>query len=268
MTNEGRATLSTVPSSLLAADEPGPVRVLRPDGHADFVLTADHAGNRIPRALGTLGLSTAERQRHIAWDIGIAAVTERLCGLLDAVAVLQVYSRLVIDCNRAPGTDSSIPVISELTAIPGNAGLSATGRETRREAIFDPYHAGIGAVLDQRQGAGRRSVLIAMHSFTPVFKGVVRTVEIGVLYNRDARLAHILLDLLRAEGDLVVGDNEPYAITDTSDYTIPLHGEQRGLPSVEIEIRQDLIAGENGQTAWATRLARLFTSADERLRAG
>jgi predicted N-formylglutamate amidohydrolase len=251
---------------LIAVDEPAPVRILRPEGGADFLLTADHAGRLLPRALGTLGLSEDERQRHIAWDIGIAGVTEALAGLLDATAVLQTYSRLAIDCNRAPGHPTSIPPVSELTAIPGNASLSEAQRAARQRAIFDPYHRAIATTIDARQVAGRRTVLVAMHSFTPVFKGVARAVEVGVLYHHATPLSRIMLDLLRAGGDLVVGDNKPYAITDDSDYTIPVHGEGRGLPHVEIEIRQDLIGDGTGQAAWAGRMARLLTAADARLR--
>ena len=250
---------------LLGDDDPSPVRVLAPEAGSDFLLTADHAGRAVPRRLGTLGLSDTELGRHIAWDIGIAGVTERLSALLDATAVLQTYSRLVIDCNRAPGHATSIPTISEVTEIPGNRGLTPEEREARRRDILAPYHDRIAALLDARGQAGRRTVLIAMHSFTPVFKGEPRAVEIGVLYNRDDRLARIILDLLRAEGDLVVGDNAPYAITDTSDYTVPTHGEHRGLPHVEIEIRQDLIADEAGQVAWAARFARLLRDAVVRL---
>jgi predicted N-formylglutamate amidohydrolase len=253
-------------SDLLAADEPGPARILRPQGASPFVLAADHAGRLIPRALGTLGLDETERGRHIAWDIGIAAVTEALTELLDATAVLQAYSRLAIDCNRAPDHPTSIPAISELTAIPGNADLTAEARAARRRAIFDPYHAALAGLLDRRTAAGRRSVLIAMHSFTPVFKSVARSVEVGVLYHHETPLSETLLDLLRAEGDLAVGANEPYAITGDSDYTVPVHGEARGLEHVEIEIRQDLIADPAGQAAWAQRMARLLSEADKRLR--
>ena len=252
-------------NDLIAADEPLPVRVLRPEGGSDFLLAADHAGRLIPRALGTLGLADSELTRHIAWDIGIAGVTETLSAALDATAVLQPYSRLAIDCNRDPGHPASIPAVSEATAIPGNENLSAGDREARRRAIFEPYHATIAGLIDTRATAGRRTVLVAMHSFTPVFKGVSRAVEIGVLYNRDTRLAGIMLDLLRGEGDLAVGDNEPYAITDDSDYTVPVHGEARGLCHVEIEIRQDLIAAAAGQQAWAQRMARLLRAADARL---
>src|SRR6266576_214996 len=148
---------------LLGADDPPPVRVLRPEGRSDFLLTADHAGRSIPRRLGTLGLGDSELMRHIVWDIGIAGVTERLAAALDATAVLQSYSRLVIDCNRQPGLDSSIPVLSEMTAIPGNEGLSPAEREARRQEIFLPYHERIEALLDGRRAAGRRTALIAMH---------------------------------------------------------------------------------------------------------
>jgi predicted N-formylglutamate amidohydrolase len=253
--------------SLLATDEPDPVRVLRPEGASDFVLAADHAGQLIPRALGTLGLDASEQLRHIAWDIGIAAVTETLSDGLDATAVLQTYSRLVIDCNRAPNHPTSIPTISETTPIPGNEGLKAAARAARRAAIFDPYHAAIAELLDRRSNAGASSVLVAMHSFTPVFKGAARRVEVGVLYHHETRLSRIMLDLLRGEGDLVVGANEPYAITDDSDYTVPVHGEGRGIDHVEIEIRQDLIADPAGQAQWAERMARLLAAADKGLRA-
>jgi len=258
--------MSTAASRLLVEGDPAPVRVLRREGRADFLLTGDHAGRAIPWQLGTLGLRDSERARHIAWDIGIAGVTERLAEALDATAVLQAYSRLVIDCNRQPGLDSSIPTISEVTAIPGNQDLSLAEREARRREIFLPYHEQIAGLIAARRRAGRRIVLVAMHSFTPVFKGLARQIEIGILYNRDTRLAHILLDLLRHEGDLAVGDNQPYAVGDLTDYTVPVHAEPAGLPHVEIEIRQDLIADPTGQAAWAARLARLLPAADSRLR--
>jgi predicted N-formylglutamate amidohydrolase len=249
---------------LLTAEDPSPVRVLRETAASDLFLTADHAGRVIPAALKNLGLSDAERQRHIAWDIGIAGVTERLSDRLDATAVLQTYSRLVIDCNRDPSWPSAMPEISEYTPIPGNRDLTTAAKQARVAAIFTPYHDRIRTLLDVR--TNRRTVLIAMHSFTPSFKGERRSMEVGMLYNKDPRLAHILLDLLRQEGDLTVGDNAPYAVTEDSDYSIPTHGEKRGLPHIEIEIRQDLIATPEGQEAWANRFARLLTAADGRLR--
>ncbi len=250
---------------LLTAQDPAPVRVLRETGKSDFFLTADHAGRTIPAALGDLGVSAGERERHIAWDIGIAGVTEALSARLDATAVLQTFSRLVIDCNRDPSWATAMPEISEHTAIPGNVGLSADARAARVAAIFTPYHDRIRSLLDAR--AGRRTMLVAMHSFTPSFKGESRSMHVGMLYNKDPRLALILLDLLRCEGDLIVGDNTPYAITEDSDYSVPTHGEKRGLAHVEVEIRQDLITTEAGQQAWAQRFARLLTAADAALKA-
>ncbi len=252
---------------LLAPDEPDPVCVLRADGASDLFLTADHAGRDIPRRLGRLGVPESDLLRHIAWDIGIRGVTERLSAAFDATAVFQTYSRLVIDCNRAPGVPSSIPEVSEHTPIPSNVGLSEADRAARVTEIFTPYHNRIEALLNARAAAGRRTVFIAMHSFTPTFKGESRAMEIGVLHNRDTRLAAILLELLRAEGDLTVGDNAPYAVSDLTDFGVPQHAERRGLPHVEIEIRQDLIADAAGEAAWAERMARLLAQADARLKA-
>ena len=250
---------------LIAPDEPPPVAVEQPQARSPFFLTADHAGKLLPRSLGDLGLDAAERERHIAWDIGIAQVSRRVAAQLDAFLILQTYSRLVIDCNRSPNASTSIVTLSELTTVPGNQDLNALERERRVEEIFTPYHNRILAELDRRSHSGLPTVLIAMHSFTPVFKGEARPWHIGVLYNRDRRFAGIIMDLLRAEGDLIVGDNEPYSVSDESDYTIPVHGEGRGLPHVELEIRQDLIANADGQKAWAGRLSRLLPQAYDRL---
>ncbi|MES1149448.1 MAG: N-formylglutamate amidohydrolase, partial [Bradyrhizobium guangdongense] len=205
--------------------------------------------------------------RHIAWDIGIAGVAERLAKLLDAHLIAQRYSRLVIDCNRPPGAASSIPVISEATAIPGNEGISEQARDARRHEIFDPYHARIKAAIDARVHAKRPTVLVALHSFTPVYAGVARPWHIGTLYHRDTVLPRLLLQHLRAEGDLVVGDNEPYAVSDVTDYGIPVHAEARGLVNTGIEIRQDLIAEPSGQQQWAERLARIFAEIEATMRA-
>jgi predicted N-formylglutamate amidohydrolase len=223
--------------------------------------TCEHAGRALPRRLGRLGLPEAETVRHIAWDIGIGAVGRELSRLLNAAVILQTYSRLVIDCNRDPNVPSSIPEISEDTEIPGNRGLDEAERAARENAIFHPYHNAIAAALDRRAAANRVSALVALHSFTPVFKGVARPWHVSVLFNHDPRLAHALADLLRAEGSLMVGENEPYQVSDLTDYKIPVHGERRGLPHVEIEIRQDLITEAAGQRQWAERLARLLPAA-------
>jgi predicted N-formylglutamate amidohydrolase len=251
---------------LLEPDEPGPVTLDNEAGSSVFFLTCEHAGRVFPRRLGSLGLPEQETLRHIAWDIGIAGVGRGLSGRLDAAVVLQTYSRLVIDCNRDPAVPSSIPEVSELTEIPGNLGVGEADRAARIEAIFRPYHEAIAAALDRRAAQGRPTVLVALHSFTPVFKGVARPWHVAVLFNRDPRLAHALAELLRAEGDLSVGENEPYRVSDLTDYTVPVHGERRGLPHVEIEIRQDLITNPAGQTAWAERLARLLPAAYDELR--
>jgi predicted N-formylglutamate amidohydrolase len=246
---------------LLDPDEPDPVAFENETGSSVFFLTGDHAGRAIPRRLGRLGLPEAATLRHIAWDIGIGAVGQRLSGLLDAACIRQAYSRLVIDCNRDPAVPSSIPEISETTEIPGNRDLSDAARTARIDAVFKPYHERIAAALDRRAAADRATALIALHSFTPVFKGTARPWHAAVLFNRDPRLARALAALLRAEGGLVIGENEPYAVSDQTDYTVPVHGERRGLPHVEIEIRQDLIAEPAGQAIWAQRLARLLPAA-------
>lgn len=240
---------------LLADDEPPPFSVEREDGRSPFVLICDHAGRRIPRALGTLGVDESALSRHIAWDIGARGVASRLGEHLDAVLIAQTYSRLVIDCNRPIGAPSSIVTRSERTDVPGNHDLTPADRSARAEDIFTPYHRRIEEELDRRHSMGRPTLLISMHSFTPVFNEVARPWHIGMLYNRDTRLAHALLELIRAQGRWVVGDNEPYSVSDGTDYAIPVHGERRGLPHVEIEIRQDLITDEAGQSEWAKHLA-------------
>jgi predicted N-formylglutamate amidohydrolase len=243
---------------LLADDEVAPLEVQGPGGPSPFFITCDHAGRLIPRALGTLGLPARELERHIAWDIGAAGVARRLGAALGAYTVCQRYSRLVIDCNRPLDAPDSIARRSEQTVIPGNQEVARADAQTRAREIFHPYHDEIRTALDRRRDEGRLTVLIAMHSFTPVFLDVPRPWHVGVLYNRDSRVARPLLQLLRDEGDLVVGDNQPYAVGDLTDYSVVNHGERRGLPHVELEIRQDLIADERGQEAWAQRLARLL----------
>ncbi|BBO02993.1 MULTISPECIES: N-formylglutamate amidohydrolase [Bradyrhizobium] len=244
-----------------------PVHEVNAGGTSPFLLTSDHYGRVLPRALGDLGVTEAELTRHIAWDIGIAGVAERLARLLDAHLIAQRYSRLVIDCNRPPAAVSSIPVISEATAIPRNEGISDGEREARRREIFEPYHDRIDAAIDARLHDKWPTVLVSLHSFTPVYAGVARPWHIAALYNRDTVLPQLLLKHLRAEGDLVVGDNEPYAVSDLTDYTIPVHGEGRGLVNTGIEIRQDLIADHAGQQQWAERLARILAGVAVELKA-
>ena len=240
-----------MPKSLIAADEPPAVAEKRRDGKSDFVIIVDHASRRIPRSLNGLGLPESELSRHIAWDIGALAVAERVAAALDATLVAQNYSRLVIDCNRAPSMETAVPPVSEVTVIPGNQDLDAEAQEARRLAVHTPYHDHIAALLDERARQGRKTILIAQHSMTPIFKGNARQMQAAVMYNRDGRFAVALQDALAGGSGLTVADNQPYAMTDDTDHTLPVHGEKRGLLHAGLEIRQDLVGDEAGQLLWA-----------------
>ncbi|WP_049622082.1 N-formylglutamate amidohydrolase [Frateuria defendens] len=249
---------------LLADDEPAPFTVHRPDAGSPFFLTCDHAGRLVPRRLRALGLPASELERHIAWDIGAEGLARVLAGRLDAWLICQTYSRLVIDCNRPFESPTSIPLRSERTDVPGNRDLDAAAVAARREEIFLPYHRRTEDELDRRAALGRPTILVTVHSFTPVYLDEERAWQLGVLYQRDARLAHALLALMREDGRWTVGDNQPYAVSDASDYAIPVYGERRGLPHVELEVRQDLIADEAGQREWGERIAAWLVEAARR----
>jgi predicted N-formylglutamate amidohydrolase len=259
------AERSSAGFKLLADDEPPAVFEERPQGHSSFVIVVDHAGARIPRSLDGLGLDAAELARHIAWDIGALGLARRMSAILDAPLVAQNYSRLVIDCNRDPRVESSIPRVSEYVSIPGNEDLGEAEIAARRTEIFEPYHARIRTLLDARHAAGRRTILVAQHTMTDVYMGANRDMHGAVLYNRDRRFAGLVLEMLRRERDLTFADNEPYFLSDETDYTIPQHAEMRGLPHVEIEIRQDLVKDEAGQAVWAERVARALEGAHSAL---
>ncbi len=241
--------------TLLAADEPAPFTIENAHGSSPFFLICDHAGRRIPRALGDLGVSAGDRERHIAWDIGAACVGTHLSALLDAFFIRQTYSRLVIDCNRPLSAAGSIVTRSENTDIPVNVALPEAARRARAREIFQPYHDRIADELNRRELENKPTILISVHSFTPAYLGVARPWHIGTLYGNDARVAKLLLTRIRKEGEWQVGDNQPYAVTATTDYAIPVHGEARGLLNVGLEIRQDLITDAAGQRAWAERIA-------------
>jgi predicted N-formylglutamate amidohydrolase len=193
-------------------------------------------------------------------------VARRLAGELDAELVLQRYSRLVIDCNRPLDAPDSIASRSGGVVIPGNRAVTRAEAEERARLVFEPYHEQIRRTLNERDQRGQRSVLVALHSFTPELLGTVRPWHAGILYQRDARLARPLLELLRQEPSIEVGDNQPYAASDLTDFTINEHGERRGLAHVELEVRQDLIGDEAGQKLWAGRFARLLRTASEMFR--
>ncbi|MCG6868524.1 MAG: N-formylglutamate amidohydrolase [Gammaproteobacteria bacterium] len=243
-------------ATLFGRDDPAPVETFNAAGSGHAVLVCDHASNRVPERLGTLGLEPDLLTDHIGWDPGAADVAHRLAEHLDSPLVLSGYSRLVIDCNRPLGNAESIAERSAGVFIPGNRGLSPLERSIRIDALFRPYHGAIVELLDGR--SHRPTVLISIHSFTPVLNGRLRPWHIGISHWCDQRLAALLIGALRRTGDFTIGDNEPYPIENNIDYTIPFHGEGRGLPSVMIEIRQDEILTSAGAAAWAARLAAAY----------
>jgi predicted N-formylglutamate amidohydrolase len=237
---------------LLSSMEPAAVEVVNPGGAGMVVLVCDHASNRVPRCFGSLGLDAARLADHIAWDPGAAAVARALSVQLDAPLVLSGYSRLVIDCNRPPDHVQSIAEQSAGVPVPGNHGLTADERERRVTELFRPYHDAIARLLDGR--AQRPTLLLSIHSFTPVLSGRARPWHVGISQWRDRRLAGRLIESLTRERRLIVGDSEPYPIEAGIDYTIPRHGGGRGLPSAMIEIRQDGIRTAAEVARWVQRL--------------
>lgn len=231
------------------------VRVTNPDGAGAYVLTCDHASNFLPPEFGTLGLPEADLSRHIAWDPGALPVARRMAEMLDAVLVETCVSRLVLDCNRALDAPGLIPAVSETTAIPGNAGLSDAERAARVARCWQPFHDAIDAVIEERLARGLESRLVSVHSFTPVYKGVDRPWQVGIIHDEDERLAAPLIAALERSGGFVVGANEPYSPADGVYFTLEKHARARGMPCAMIEIRNDEIASDAGQAAWAARLA-------------
>lgn len=239
---------------LLGPDDPPPVELFNPGAVAPLLLVCDHAGRQVPRRLGRLGLGADAFERHIAWDIGAAQVARRLATQFAASLVLSAYSRLVVDTNRRPGDPTAIPEESDGTVVPANRGLSEVDRAARFAAVHEPYHAAIAARIAAVRQRGAVPAIVSIHSFTPSFKGFARPWQIGVLWNRDGRMARPLMDHLAAAG-VAVGDNQPYSGQDRHGYTMPRHAEDTGLPHVLIEIRQDLIDTPAGADEWAAKLA-------------
>ena len=245
-------------SRILSPDDPDPVIGQNPGAGGSFLLICDHAGRRIPRNLGDLGVGPADLERHIAWDIGAAGLARSLAELAGAALLMQAYSRLVVDCNRSPDDPGIAPEVSDGTLIPANHGLSAQALAARIAAIHEPYHRAISAALDRRAPAP--TVLVSIHSFTPVMAGVARPWSVGVLHSHDSRVSTRTLTALQGVAGLEVGDNEPYAM-DSVDYTIPRHAKARGLDYLELEVRQDLIAHPEGQARMAGLLAPIIVEA-------
>ena len=245
-----------------SADLLAPVRTVNADGRGPFAIVVDHASNRIPPRWGDLGLTPSERVRHIAWDPGALAVSLRLSELLDAPVVHSTVSRLVIDCNRDVDAPDLVPVISELTEIPGNSGLTADDLQWRIAAAHAPFHSAIDRVVEARRNAGLETILICMHSFTPSYRGVARPWPIGLIHARGQRYTAALRDALAAEdAALNIGWNEPYSALNGVTYTLEHHGDGEGLDATMIEIRHDEILEPNGVAQWADRLARCLIAA-------
>lgn len=230
-------------------------RLLRPQGSSRFVFFCDHASNFVPEELEGLGVVAAELERHIAWDIGAAGITEELSEIFDAPAILCTTSRLVIDCNRQLNARDLIPEISDGTVIPGNARLSGAARTARIEQWFDEYHDAGERILLERESKDVPTIVVSIHSMTDRLAGEARPWEIALSSYIDRSLAEPVLAALRAPGDIVVGDNEPYDLDPEVDHTIPYHAMRRGLPHLQVEFRQDLIAAAAEQRRWARRFA-------------
>jgi predicted N-formylglutamate amidohydrolase len=225
--------------------------LINPEGQADLLLICDHASAALPPEYATLGLAPDILRRHIGWDIGAADVTRRMAELLDAPALFSGFSRLLFDCNRQPGNPMATPEVSDGIEVPGNKGLDDAEINNRQQLYFEPYHAAIEKQLNSFADRGVVPALISMHSFTPIMDGFERPWHAGLLSNKDERLVPDMLAALNAHPNLVAGHNVPYSGDDPSGYTIHVHGEERGVPCVAVEIRQDLIDTHHGAQTWA-----------------
>lgn len=239
---------------LLAEHEPSPYCIVNAAGRSPLVLTCDHASHAVPESLGNLGLDRRDLKRHIGWDIGAAEVTRRLAERFDAPAVFSGYSRLVIDCNRKPGSETSILEVSDGTVIPGNLGLEPAEAARRAEALFTPYHQAIASVLEHIRRAGCTPIFAAIHSFTPRLNGCARPWHFGVLWDQDPRVARPLIEDLRDQPGVIVGDNEPYSARDHFDFSQEFHASSTGIPSALVEIRDDLLRDRAGIELYADML--------------
>lgn len=252
-----------VPAAALA---PGAVEVIPGDPAAGMLLLCDHASNAIPPELDSLGLPPAQLERHIAYDIGAAEMTRAMARALGAPAVLSHFSRLLIDPNRGLDDPTLVMRLSDGAIVPGNRHIDAAGIAARIERYYRPYDAAIDAAIEAALTAGHPPAIISLHSFTPFWKGVARPWHVGVLWDYEGRLARPLIAALQQEGDLVVGDNEPYHGGLPGD-TIDRHAIRRGLADALIEVRQDLIASDATARDWGVRLARIVAPCVLALRA-
>ena len=236
-----------------------PVRVSNPDGRSQFVILCDHASNHIPEGFGTLGLDPDDLQKHIAWDPGALGVSQMMSRELDAPLVESCVSRLIIDCNRPLNAPDLVPSLSEVTTIPGNVDLDEAAKSQRAALSHKPYHAAIEKLARERAGKGLPGpIYVAVHSYTPVYRGVTRPWHVGIIHDDDDRVAAPLIAGLQALKQFIVGINEPYSPADRVYYTLERHASAYGLPAVMIEIRNDLISTPQEEQVWATTLSRLL----------
>jgi predicted N-formylglutamate amidohydrolase len=234
---------------------PAAATVYNPGGTSPIVLLCEHASNYIPPDYGNLGLDSRQLQAHIAWDIGARDLTLQLSKRLGAVAVLATYSRLLIDLNRPLETPSSIATVSEATHIPGNTSLTAQERVKRSERIFKPFHDQVLRILTERDRCGQPTVIVSVHSFTPVYNGEPRPYDLGVLFEKSADFALSILQALRRHAGVVAEANVPYHIDREEDYSIPVYGTCRGNDAVLIEVNNSRLLNPQDIARWADRLA-------------
>ena len=248
-------------SALLGDDEAESVRLENLPGSGPFILTCDHACNRLPRRLGTLGLEEALLQSHIAWDPGALPVAEIMSRILDSPLVASGYSRLAMDVNRPPQSAGAMLEESGGHPIPGNIGLSPADKAARIRALYEPFHAAIDRLISERRATGREPVLVTVHSFTPVYLGEHRAVELGILHDEDSRLADDLLARADRDTDMTTRRNEPYGPDDGVTHTLARHGVANGILNAMLEIRSDLISSVAGQERIAGQLSPMLQAA-------
>jgi predicted N-formylglutamate amidohydrolase len=247
----------TRPETEAAFSPVHPCEIIPGDPACGLVIACDHASNYVPPDID-LGVPASEFARHIAYDIGAAGVTRRLAALLDAPAILTNFSRLIIDPNRGRADPTLVMRLSDGAIVPGNARIDEAGKQARIARFYAPFDAAIDAAVVAAERAGRPPAILTMHSFTPYWRGTARPWQVGILYDRDERFARPLIQALEADpAGLTVGDNQPYGGGLPGD-TIDRHATARGLRNALVEIRQDLIAGEAGQEAWAERFVRIL----------
>ncbi|MBV2143358.1 N-formylglutamate amidohydrolase [Falsochrobactrum sp. TDYN1] len=236
-----------------------PVIVVNEDGKSPYLFVCEHASNFIPKNFGGLGLDTEALTAHIAWDPGAVEVARHLSTALDATLIEAGLSRLLIDCNRPLDAHDLIPEISEATVIPGNHALDSIDRMARIDLSHRPFHACIESTIKARAAHGQPSWIVTIHSFTPVYHGTSRPWQIGIIHDRDDRIARPLIAGLKRDPALNVGVNEPYSPADRVYYTLERHARPHNSPCVMIEIRNDEITNAQTQEGWAARLAAIFT---------